>query len=293
MGCCARRRYGNGVVCKLHSVCLRTLDPEALTTYSIGRNISSSCNSSGSAIWASAKNIKSLVDANRHTEAIEFANHQSPIRFSPIYYQNPGSKSRSPSGQTILFGCPLELRTVGELRKLPPILEYLLDLVHDRHAPYPSTYTVGQKRRCFTTNSLYCKSVERWSLANEVEHAWTGVEESDRAIVSQLVQGKYRFLIEVCLLRYTIAESYKVLQGYLWALPKPVLSGGDIIEAWYNPPLLTWDTWSKDPIKKAVFVAITPWLDRAQPFRADIVYALAQNRVCFIHSYSLAVEEVH
>jgi hypothetical protein len=110
----------------------------------IARNISSTCNASGSAIWASAKNIKPLVDANCHTEAIEFAYHQSPNLFSPIDYQNPGSKSRSPSGQTILFGCPLELHTVGELKKIPPILEYLLDSVYDpRPSLDPGTYTAG------------------------------------------------------------------------------------------------------------------------------------------------------
>jgi hypothetical protein len=125
---------------------------EALTTNFIGRNVSSTCNSSGSALWASAKNIKPLVDANCHTEAIEFAYHQSPIRFSPIYYQNPGSESRSPSGQTILFGCSLELCTVGELKKIPPVLEYLLDSVHDR---YMGTYRVGQKPRNRSTNSLF------------------------------------------------------------------------------------------------------------------------------------------
>ena len=103
---------------------------EALTTNSIARDISSTCNSSGSTLWASAKNIKPLVDANCHTEAIEFEYHQLPICFSSIYYQNPGSNSPSPSGQTILFGCPLELCTVGELKKIPPVLEYLLDSCH-------------------------------------------------------------------------------------------------------------------------------------------------------------------
>ena len=39
--------------------------------------------------------------------------------------------SRAPGGQTILFGCPLQLRTVGELRKIPLVLEYLLDSVRD------------------------------------------------------------------------------------------------------------------------------------------------------------------
>jgi len=117
---------------------------EALTTNFVGRDVSSTCNSSGSALWASARNIRPLVDANTHKEAIEFAYHQSPIQFLPIYYRNPGSKSSAPSGQTILFGCPLELGTVGELKKIPPVLEYLLNSV--RHWPkfllsFP--YTVG------------------------------------------------------------------------------------------------------------------------------------------------------
>ena len=121
------------------------LEPEALMTNLIARNISNTCNSSGSVIWASAKNIKPLVDANRHTEAIEIAYRQSPIRFSPIHYRNPGSKSRAPSGQIILFGCPLELRTIGELKKIPPVLEYLLDSVHDwPDVQHTFPYTVGQ-----------------------------------------------------------------------------------------------------------------------------------------------------
>jgi len=153
--CCARRGYDDGVIFKLHSVCLG-VGPEALKAHFIGRNISSTCNSSGSVIWASAKDIKPLVDANCYTEAIEFAYDQSPMRFSPIYYYNPGSKSRLPSDQTILFGCPLELCTVGELKKIPPILEYLLDSFHARPAPSPSTYSVGQKRKYCTANSHYC-----------------------------------------------------------------------------------------------------------------------------------------
>ena len=95
-------------------------------------------------IWASAKNIKPLVDANYHTEAVEVAYHQTPIRFSPIHYRNPGSKSRAPNDQTILFGCPLELRTVGELTKIPPVLEYLLDSVRDWPLHYITPPAVGQ-----------------------------------------------------------------------------------------------------------------------------------------------------
>ena len=118
---------------------------EALTNGLINRNISSTCNSFGSSIWASAKNIKPLVDANCHKEAIEIAYHQLPI-FSPIHYRNPGSKPRAPSDQTILFGCPLEIRTVGELTKIPPVLEYLLDSVREWPWRYRSlsSFEVGQ-----------------------------------------------------------------------------------------------------------------------------------------------------
>ena len=107
------------------------MGPESLTINFVARNVSSACNSAGSVLWASAKNIKPLVDANSHTEAIEIAYHQSLMRFSPTPYRNPGYESRSLSGQTILFGCPLELCTVGELKKIPPVFEYLLDSVHD------------------------------------------------------------------------------------------------------------------------------------------------------------------
>ena len=154
-----RRRQGDGVIFKLPSVFLETiLGLEALTTNLIARNISINCNSFGSAIWASAKNIKPLVDANCHTEAIESAYHQSPILFSPIRYRNPGSKSRSPSGQTILFGLPLELRIVGELKKIPLVLEYLLDSVHHWSSKYIGPRAVGQEHRKCTTNSPY----RRW-----------------------------------------------------------------------------------------------------------------------------------
>ena len=184
------------------------MGPETLTINLIGRDLSSTCNSSGSLIWASAKNFRPLVDANCHTEAIEIAYHQSPIRFSPIHYRNPGSKSRSTSGQTILFGCPLELRTVGELTKIPPVLEYLLDSVRYWPECRFDSFTVGQKNRNCTTNLLYSKMEKYWPLVNEIEQAWTGVEESDRSVISNLVlQDNYRFLIMVCRVRYTISKA--------------------------------------------------------------------------------------
>ena len=134
------------------------LGPDALTIDFIGRIIASSCNSSGSAIWASAKNTKPLVDANCHTEAIESEYHQSPIRFSPILYRTPGSKRRSPSGQAILFGCPLELCGVGAEKKIPPVLEYLLDSVDDWPTNHPFPLEVGPSTEIDQTTH----SIIRW-----------------------------------------------------------------------------------------------------------------------------------
>ena len=180
------------------------MGPETLTTTFIGRNLSSTCNSSGSATWAQAKNIKPLVDANCHTEAIEIAYHQTPIRFPPIHYRNPGSNSRSPSGQIILFGCPLELCTVGELKTIPPVLEYLLDSVRDWPGLHINSFAVGQMPGNCTMNSLYSKMETYWPLINELEQAWKGVEERDRALISKLRQDTHRALIMVCPLRYAI-----------------------------------------------------------------------------------------
>ena len=100
---------------------------EAPRTDYLASNISSTCNHAGSALWALTKNIKPLIDANCHTEAIELANDQSRIELSPILYKNPGSNSGSASSQTILFGWPPELRIDGQQKKVPPFLEYLLD----------------------------------------------------------------------------------------------------------------------------------------------------------------------
>ena len=130
------------------------LGPDALTTNSIARNISSTCNSSGSVIWALAKNIKPLVDANCHTETIEVASRRSLIRLAPIHYRNPGSQSGSHNDQKILFGCPIELCTVGKLKRIP-VLEYLLDSVHAWPNQCYESFQVSQRHRSYTTNSLY------------------------------------------------------------------------------------------------------------------------------------------
>jgi len=38
----------------------------------------------------------------------------------------------------------MELRTVGELKNVPPILEYLLNSFQDEHMPPSRNYIVGQ-----------------------------------------------------------------------------------------------------------------------------------------------------
>jgi len=199
------------------------------------------------------------VDANCHTEAIEVVYHQSPIRFSPIHYRNPGSESRSPSGQTILFGCPPEFRTVGELTKIPPVLEYLLDSVHD----WPST-------------TIWSFSMETyWPLVNKLEEAWTGVEERDRAIISNLVlQDNYRFLI----------------MGYFMVLPEPVWSDDDVEVAEgviRNPYSLISNTWCKDPAKLAILRALGSCrarLNHGSTYFSDYIFdALAQKAAPFGH----------
>ena len=191
----------------------RSIGAGVLTTNLIGRNISSTCNSSGSTIWALAKDIKPLVDANCHTEAIELAYHQSPTQFSTIHYRNPGSKSHFPSGDTILFGRPLELCTVGELKTVPPVLGYLLDSVHDWPHQYLHSFGLGADRK----QTLYREMGKYWPLVNALEQAWTGVEERDRAIISKLaLQGNHRILILVRPLHYTIYEAKCPCRHTFW-----------------------------------------------------------------------------
>ena len=210
----------------------RSMRARSAATNLIARNISSTCNSSGSVIWASAKDIKPLVDANCHTETIEFAYHRPPMRFSPIHYRNPGSKSLSPSGQTILFGCPLELCTVGEVKKIPRVLEYLLDSINAWHSRIFVSFPVGQKHKDCISNSLYSKVDEYWPLVNELEQAWTGVEETDRAIISKLAPEDWNcaLLIMVCLLQYTIQKLSGFCRDTLW--PFPSQCGQTSILAW-------------------------------------------------------------
>jgi hypothetical protein len=75
------------------------------------------------------------------------------------------------------------------------------------------------------------------------------------------------------------------LQEYLWALPKPVLSDGDIPEALnmsYDSLSMTWKAWSSDPIKAAALRAILSCQRRlgVEPFNLYGANALTQtNRV--------------
>ena len=47
-----------------------------------------------------------------------------------------------------------------------------------------------------------------WPLVNELEEAWTGVEERDRAIILNLIpQHERAFLIVVRLVRYTVLKA--------------------------------------------------------------------------------------
>ena len=101
----------------------------------------------------------------------------------------------------MLFGCPIELCTVGEMKKIPPVLEYILDSVGVGDWTYQCLHSL--EPRSDRKQGLYREMGKYWPLVNALEQAWTGVEESDRAIISTLVpQGNHRLLILVCPLQY-------------------------------------------------------------------------------------------
>ena len=83
-------------------------------------------------------------------------------------------------------------------------------------------------------------------------------------------------------------------------LPEPIWSDDDIKvakEAIREPSSLVSSTWSKDPTKLAILRALDSCQARlghgGAYFCGYVVDALAQKSVCFLHSYSLEVEEVH
>ena len=176
---------------------------EALRTNWHPRNVSSTCSSSGSTLWAASKNIKPLVDANRYIGPIELVHPQSKIKLSPILYRSPWTRAMS---QAVLFGCPLELQADGEL---PPVLKYLFDSFPiNQHPQLSSGSLEGPSTEINTTNSPLDDAQESWSLVNEVELAWTGVEASDRAFISKYdLQSHHKLLGVRLLLSFTTTES--------------------------------------------------------------------------------------
>ncbi len=80
-------------------------------------------------------------------------------------------------------------------------------------------------------------------------------------------------------------------------LPEPVWSHDDVTvtkEVIANPLNPIRKPWSKD--KLAILRAVASCqarLGHDNYFHRDIVDALAQRSVCFLHSYSLEIEEVH
>ena len=82
------------------------------------------------------------------------------------------------------------------------------------------------------------------------------------------------------------------------ALPKPVWSEADIgvaLKVAHNPSSPTKSMWNRDPTKMAVLQAMVSCQVRMgfdNSFGLNMSYALAQRRVCFLHSYSSGVEEV-
>ena len=82
-------------------------------------------------------------------------------------------------------------------------------------------------------------------------------------------------------------------------LPEPVLSADDMKVAEEDISKHSSrisNPWSKYPTKLTVLRAMSTCLaqlDYDRWFGTDIVYALAQKSVCFLHFYSLEVERVH
>ena len=180
------------------------------------------------------------------------------------------------------------------------MLEYLLDSLNYWQDGLNSVPPVSQQHRGCTSNSLYSKPGVFLPLAKELEQAWTGVEETDRAIISSLApQTSHRiFLILVCLPQCTI-QKLSDLQGYFRALPKPVWTDNDMniaLEVVCDHSSLIWNTWKEDPTKVAVLRAIVSCqvrLGRICHFAMDMHTAMAHKPVCSLYSYSLEEEEVH
>jgi len=78
------------------------------------------------------------------------------------------------------------------------------------------------------------------------------------------------------------------------ALPQPVLSSDNEVvvrENSYKTANMIWNTWSEGSIEAAVLRAV---LSCQMNLGLSIFFAkaLSQNKVCFLHSFSLEVEEI-
>ncbi len=101
---------------------------------------------------------------------------------------------------------------------MPPVLEYLLDAVRSWPRCRFDSFAVGQKQEHCAANLRYSKMETLWPLVNELERAWTGVEERDRAVVSNLVlPSNYSFLIMVCLSPIHHIEAKRPYRDTLWS----------------------------------------------------------------------------
>ena len=61
--------------------------------------------------------------------------------------------------------------------------------------PLSSLYV--RSREFGQTNSLYAKADKSWALVNEVEQAWTGLEEKDQALISKYDRHDWITLLTV------------------------------------------------------------------------------------------------
>jgi len=78
------------------------------------------------------------------------------------------------------------------------------------------------------------------------------------------------------------------------SLPKPLWSNDGIEYTGDHLAGHIWDTWSKDPIKAAVLRAILSCnIGLRRTFFSQDMFLSLNQRVCFLHSFSLEVEEAY
>ena len=78
-------------------------------------------------------------------------------------------------------------------------------------------YLYVRHRESEQTNSLHAKAHESWALVNEVEQAWTGVEEKDKAFISKYdLHDQITLLMVGPLLSDTTTESWETCRHTFW-----------------------------------------------------------------------------